>query len=69
MMNGTNGLDELSWKDQSRSLSNITQVFAGDINPDKMIVYRLQWYTVVACSFVFFLCFATSRSIYQYTCP
>ncbi|KAI9637959.1 pheromone receptor 1 [Dioszegia hungarica] len=60
MMNGTNGLDELSWKDQSRSLSNIAQIFAADINSDRMIVYRLQWYTVVACSFVFFLCFATS---------
>ncbi|RXK41913.1 pheromone a factor receptor [Tremella mesenterica] len=43
-----------------KSLSLIESISSSDLSSTNNLVLQLQWYTVVACSFVFFLCFATS---------
>lgn len=63
LMNGTSGLNLLRWREQERSISAITQIMRTDISNQGLVVYHLQFFTVVACSFVFFLCFATSKFI------
>lgn len=64
MMAGTQGMEALrTGLEGSRSFINLRQIPLSEYiqDQDALMVYRLSWFTVIACSFVFFLCFATSE--------
>lgn len=58
---GTQGLDRLRLDNPGKSLTAVRVLRLVDLGTGERLVYNLSWFTVVACSIVFFLCFATSE--------
>lgn len=58
--NGPQPLGHLG--DPKKSLKLVSTLTRDEISATSWKVQLLQWYTVTACSFIFFVCFATSES-------
>jgi pheromone a factor receptor len=62
LMSFQNGPQPLGQRgDPTSNLTIIERVFLNQMSPKNKTVMNLQFFTVIACSYVFFLCFATSE--------
>jgi pheromone a factor receptor len=58
---GLHGLDKINATGSTRSMSLIRTIRLDSLGPIDVMVLDLSWFTVLACSIVFFFCFATSE--------
>ncbi|WVQ98952.1 hypothetical protein IAU59_006084 [Kwoniella sp. CBS 9459] len=67
LMSFFNGPQPMGHRGQPiHNLTRIESVALSQVSPKGMLVLRLSYFTVVACSYVFFLCFVTSAEVKRF---